>query len=144
LERHDAIDSRHAVIMMASMRNPFMVARLAAFTIALLLLLQEVEPGWGVDGAWGWYLAIFLLTFSTVFDLVSFVACVLAFLLLVGLVDAGRASYIALTIFTGVALIRPRGLGMSAFDWRGWRSQGDWGWSPGEQLWRRSGRMRRR
>jgi hypothetical protein len=138
------LDSGSAVIMMASMRSPFTVSRLAAFTIALLLLLQEVEPGWGIDGAWGWYLALFLLTLVTAFDLVSFVASVLAFLLLVGLVDAGRASYIALTIFTGVALIRPRGLGMSAFDWRRWRWQGDWDWSPGERFWRRSGRMWRR
>jgi hypothetical protein len=75
----------------------------------------------------------------TAFDLVSFVASVLAFLLLVGLVDPGRASYIALAIFTSVALIRPRGLGMSAFDWRRWR--GDWDWYPGERTWHRSSRL---
>jgi hypothetical protein len=53
--------------MMASMRSPLAVSRLAAFTIALLLLLQEVEPGWGIDGAWEWYLALFLLTLVTAF-----------------------------------------------------------------------------
>jgi hypothetical protein len=71
------------------MRSPFMVSRLAAFTIALLLLLEQVEPGWGIDGAWGWYLALFLLTLITASDLVSFVACVLSFLLLIGLIDPG-------------------------------------------------------
>jgi hypothetical protein len=121
-----------------------MVSRLAAFTIALLLLLEQVEPGWGIDGAWGWYLALFLLTLITASDLVSFVACMLSFLLLIGLIDPGRAAFTALTIFTGVALIRPRGPGLAAIDWRRWRWQADWDWYPGGRLWRRSGRLRRR
>ena len=91
------------------MRNPFQVARLAAFTISLLLLLEVLEPGWGVNGSWGWYFGLFLLTLATGWDLVSLIACVLAFCLLVGIFDESRAAAIALAIFTGFALIRPRG-----------------------------------
>jgi hypothetical protein len=99
------------------MRNPFFVSRLAAFTIALLLLGESIEHGWGVEPDWGWYLAIVLLTLITAWDLVSLVACVLSFLLLVGGIDEGRAAFIALSIFTGVALIRPRGRG-NRLRWR--------------------------
>ena len=102
------------------MRSPLFVARLAAFTIALLLLAENVEPGWGVQPAWGWYLAIVLLTMMTILDLVSFVAFCLAFLVLIGVVDDGKAANVALTIFTGVALLKPRGDGwmMRSMVWR--------------------------
>jgi hypothetical protein len=112
------------------MRNPFQVARLAAFTISLLLLLELLEPSWGVNGSWGWYLALFFLTLLTAWDLVSLVACILAFSLLVGILDESKAAFIVLAISTGFALIRPRGpqaatrAGLRAWTWqadRRWR-----------------------
>jgi hypothetical protein len=115
------------------MRNPFQVARLAAFTISLLLLLEVLEPGWGLNGSWGWYLGLFFLTLATGWDLVSLIACALAFCLLVGIFDASKAAFIALAIFTGFALIRPRGpqgaarAGMKAWSWqadRRWHGNG--------------------
>jgi hypothetical protein len=115
------------------MRNPFQVARLAAFTISLLLLLEVLEPGWGLNGSWGWYLGLFFLTLATGWDLVSLIACALAFCLLVGIFDASKAAFIALAIFTGFALIRPRGpqgaarVGMKAWSWqadRRWHGNG--------------------
>lgn len=103
------------------MRNPFQVARLAAFTLSLLLLLEVLEPGWGIEGSWAWYLGIFLLTLATAWDLVSLIACVLALLLLTGALDDSRAALIVLTIFTGFALIRPRGPQTAArVGWRAW------------------------
>jgi hypothetical protein len=115
------------------MRNPFQVARLGAFTISLLLLLEVLEPGWGVHPGWGWYLGLFLLTMATGWDLVSLIACVVAFLLLVGVFDESKAAFVVLTLFTGFALIRPRGpqtaarVGWRAFNWqadRRWRGDG--------------------
>ena len=111
------------------MRNPFQVARLAAFTISLLLLLEVLEPGWGVDGSWGWYLGLFLLTIVTGWDLVSLIASILAFCLLVGILDASKAAFVALAIFTGFALIRPRGPQAAArVGWRAWSWQADRRW----------------
>jgi hypothetical protein len=113
------------------MRNPFQVARLAAFTISLLLLLEVLEPGWGIEGGWGWYLGLFFLTLLTAWDLVSLIACILAFCLLVGILDESRAAFIALTIFTGFALIRPRGpQGAARLGWRAWTWQADRRWRP--------------
>ncbi len=109
------------------MRNPFQVARLGAFTLSLLLLLEILEPGWGVDASWGWYLGIFLLALMTGWDLVSLIASLLAFFLLVGVLGDSRAAFIVLTIFTGFALIRPRGpqgaakIGMRAWSWQAGR-----------------------
>jgi len=115
------------------MRNPFQVARLAAFTISLLLLLEVLEPGWGVSGSWGWYLALFVLTLLTAWDLVSLVACILAFCLLVGILDASKAAFIAMTIFTGFALIRPRGpQGAARVGWRAWSWQANRRWNSGD------------
>ncbi|HEY7467709.1 MAG TPA: hypothetical protein VIB47_13535 [Dehalococcoidia bacterium] len=117
------------------MRNPFFVARLGAFTLSLLLLLDSLEPGYGIDGSWGWYLGLFLLTLMTGWDLLSFIACVVAFLLLLGILDESRAAYIVLTIFTGVAALRPRGpngamrLGYRVWSWRGGR-----GWDYQERI----------
>jgi hypothetical protein len=111
------------------MRNPFQVARLGAFIVALLLFLESAEPGWGVGGDWGWYLALTLLALLTAWDLVSLVACILAFLLLVAAIDESRAVFIVLTILTGFALIRPRGpKGAMRMGWRAWTWQtgGDW------------------
>jgi hypothetical protein len=111
------------------MRNPFQVARLAAFTISLLLLLEWLESGWGVDGAWGWYLALFLLTLITAWDLMSLVACILALMLLTGVLDESRAAFIVLAIFTGFALIRPRGpQGAARMGLRAWTWQADRRW----------------
>jgi len=116
------------------MRNPFFVTRLGAFTISLLLLLESIEPGYGIDGSWGWYLGLFLLTMLTGWDLLSFIACILAFLLLVGVFDESRAVFIVLTIFTGVAALRPRGpkgaarMGYKVWSWRtgrGWNGDGN-------------------
>ncbi len=115
------------------MRNPFQVGRLAAFTIALLLLLEEVEPGWGIEGSWGWYLGLFLLTFMTGWDFVSLIAAIIAFCLLVGIFDASRAAFVVLTVFTAFALIRPRGpQGAMRAGWRAWSWQDRrWGGGPG-------------
>ncbi|HEY4686370.1 MAG TPA: hypothetical protein VII57_10035 [Dehalococcoidia bacterium] len=88
------------------MGGPFFLARLGAFTISLLLLSESVEPGWGVAPGWGWYLAICLLTLMTLWDMLSLVAFAIAGLLLVGVIDEGRAAFIALTIFAGVGLVR--------------------------------------
>jgi hypothetical protein len=117
------------------MRNPFFVARLGSFTISLLLLLDSIEPGYGVDASWGWYFALFWLTLLTGWDLLSFIACIIAFLLLVGLLDESRAAFIVLTIFTGVAALRPRGpngamrLGYRVWSWRSGR-----GWDYQERV----------
>jgi hypothetical protein len=106
------------------MRNPFQVARLAAFTVSLLLLLELLEPSWGVHPSWGWYLGLFFLTLFTAWDLVSLVACLIAFFLLVGVFDESKAAFVVLTIFTSFALIRPRGpqtaasVGWRAFSWQ--------------------------
>jgi hypothetical protein len=111
------------------MRNPFFVARLGAFLIALLLFLEAAEPGWGVDASWGWYLALFFLTLMTGWDLLSLIACMLAFLLLTGIIDESRAAFIALTVLTGVAVLRPRGPGGAArVGWRAWSWRTGRGW----------------
>ena len=111
------------------MRNPFQVARLAAFTISLLLFLELLEPDWGVHGSWGWYLGLFLLTLATGWDLVSLVACILAFCLVVGILDESKAVFVALAIFTGFALVRPRGpQGAARAGWRAWSWQADRRW----------------
>jgi len=111
------------------MRNPFQVARLAAFTLSLLLLFQVLEPGWGIDGSWGWYLGLFFLTLATAWDLVSLIACIMAFGLLVGIFGESRAVFIALAIFTGFALVRPRGPQTAArVGWRAWNWQADRRW----------------
>jgi hypothetical protein len=115
------------------MRNPFQVARLAAFTISLLLLLEVLEPSWGVNGSWGWYLVLFFLTLLTAWDLVSLVACILAFCLLVGILDESKAAFIVMAIFTGFALIRPRGpQGAARASWRAWSWQADRRWRGGD------------
>ncbi|HLF78302.1 MAG TPA: hypothetical protein VJB57_12520 [Dehalococcoidia bacterium] len=88
------------------MSSPTSVVRLAAFTISLLLLTESIEPGWGVSPAWGWYLSIILLAMVTLGDLLSLVTFVLAFLLLLGGIEEERASFIALTIFSGAAMLR--------------------------------------
>ena len=120
------------------MRNPFQVVRLGAFILALLLLLESAEPGWGVDASWGWYLALVLLALLTAWDLVSLVACVLAFLLLVGAIDESRAAFVVLTILTGFALIRPRGpQGAAKLGWRAWSWQSGRGWNQDEGISRR-------
>jgi hypothetical protein len=111
------------------MRNPFQVARLAAFTISLLLLLEVLEPSWGVTGSWGWYLGLFLLTLVTGWDFVSLIACAIALFLLVGIFDETKAAFVALTIFTGFALIRPRGpQGAARVGWRAmtWQANRNW------------------
>jgi hypothetical protein len=112
------------------MRNPFFVARLGAFTISLLLFLGSAEGGYGIDAGWGWFLALFLLTMVTGWDLLSFVACCLSFLLLTGILDESRAAFIVLTIFTGIALVNPRGpAGAARLGYRvwTWRTGGSWG-----------------
>jgi hypothetical protein len=112
------------------MRNPFFVARLGAFLLSLLLFLEAAEPGWGVDASWGWYLGLFLLTLLTAWDLLSFVACILAALLLVGLIGDSRAAFIVLTILTGVAVLRPRGpMGAMRMGYRAWRWRAGRGWN---------------
>ncbi len=88
------------------MSKSFSAAKLAAFTISLLLLTQSIQPGWGIDGSWGWYLGLVVLTGMSFFDSLSFVAFVLAWLLLLGIVAVGHAIFIALTIFTGAAVLR--------------------------------------
>ncbi len=115
------------------MRSPFFVSRLAAFTISLLLLGGSIDHAWGVAPAWGWYLAVFLLTLISAWDLVSLVACVLALLLLVGAVEETRAAFIALSIFTGAAFLKPR----RPWRWRSW-SAASWRFdgSPLEGNWR--------
>lgn len=119
--------------MLGAMRNPFHVVRLGAFVISLLLLLEAIEPGYGIHASWGWYMGLFFLTLVTAWDLLSFVACVLAFALLVGIFDASKAAFIVETIFTGIAVIRPKGpkaaarLGYRAWSWqrgRGWNDDG--------------------
>ena len=106
------------------MRNPFQVIRLAAFTVSLLLLLEALDPGWGVQGSWGWYLGLFFLTLLTAWDFVSLIAAIIAFSLLVGIFDASKAAFVALAIFTGFALIRPRGpQGAARAGWRAWSWQ---------------------
>jgi hypothetical protein len=111
------------------MRNPFFVSRLGAFTLSLLLLLESMEPGYGIDGSWGWYMAVFFLTLLTAWDLLSFIACILAFLLLVGVLDESRAAYIVLTIFTGFAVLRPRGpKGAARMGYRVWSWRAGRGW----------------
>ena len=109
------------------MRSPFFVSRLAGFTISLLLLGQSIESGWGVEPAWGWYLAIVLLTLLTLTDLLSLVTCTIAFLLLIGVIDDGRPAFIALSIFSGAAMIRR--LIPGANDEHYVRS-GAWRWGP--------------
>jgi hypothetical protein len=74
-------------------------ARLAAFTLAVLLFSDSIQP------TWGWHLGLVLLTLVSIRDLVSFVAFLLSSGLLIGIVDASEAAYITLTIFTGAALL---------------------------------------
>ncbi|HEX5368520.1 MAG TPA: hypothetical protein VFY10_03815 [Dehalococcoidia bacterium] len=117
------------------MRSPFFVTRLAAFTIALLLLGGSIDAAWGISPASGWVLAVFLLTLISAWDLVSLVACALAFLMLVGAVEETRAAFIALSVFTGAAFFRPR----SPRLWRAWTMpiwrnnatplEGNWRWN---------------
>ena len=116
------------------MRSPFFVSRLAAFTIALLLLGGSIDGAWGISPDWGWFLAVVLLTLVSAWDMVSLVACVLAFLLLVGPVEETRAAFIALSILTGAAFLKPRSpwrwLGWSGVAWRSGGSPfaGAWRW----------------
>ena len=79
-------------------------ARVAAFTIAVLLLSESIES------TWGWHLALTFLTLVTIRNLVSFVAFLISSALLVGLLGDNQGTYIALTIFTGVALLVNRAL----------------------------------
>ena len=117
------------------MRNPFFVSRLGAFTLSLLLLLESLEPGYGVDGSWGWYLGLFVLTFITSWDFLSLVAAIVAFLLCVGALDESRAAYIVLTIFTAIPVLRPRGpYGMARLGYRLWSWRTGRGWDGDRRL----------
>ncbi|HLF71382.1 MAG TPA: hypothetical protein VI759_04450 [Dehalococcoidia bacterium] len=82
------------------MTSPFFVTRLAAFTVALLLLTESVEP------SSGWYVVLLLMTLMTMFDLLSMVAFTIAFLLIIGVIHDGQGANIALSIFTGASLLK--------------------------------------
>ena len=73
--------------------------RLAAVTLAVLLLTGSIQP------AWGWHLGLVLFTLVAIRDLVSLFSFLLSGALLTGLADAGQAAYIALAIFTGCTLV---------------------------------------
>ena len=106
------------------------IARLAAFTIALVLMVESFEDGWGVEPAWGWYVLLCLFAVLS-FSFLSLIVWALSGLLLLGIVDESRAAFIVLTVFAGAALLRsllirgePRWQARS-WSWRSGGREGD-------------------
>ena len=75
------------------------IARVVAFTVALLLLSQSVEP------AWGWYLALWLGGLLS-FTILSLAAALMSLGLATGVFETSEAWHIVLVVFTLVALLR--------------------------------------
>lgn len=73
--------------------------RVAAFTLAAVLLAELVDP------SWGWYLLLWFLCLTS-FSLLSFIAAFISFSLAVGLFHTIQAWHVTLAVFTGVALLR--------------------------------------
>ena len=76
-----------------------LLIRVAAFTLAVLLLTETVGDNWG------WYLALWILCLAS-FSLVSMAAAFISFWLMTGLFEPGDGWHTVLTVFTLVALLQ--------------------------------------
>src|SRR3954468_21977812 len=76
-----------------------LLIRVAAFTLAVLLLTQIVGDNWG------WYLALWVLCLAS-FSLISMAAAFISFWLMTGLFQPSDTWHTVLAVFTLVAVLQ--------------------------------------
>jgi hypothetical protein len=75
------------------------IARVVAFTLALLLLSENIEP------TPGWYVALWLACMLS-FSLLSLIGAAISLSLAIGVFDPAESWHVVLVVFTLIALLR--------------------------------------
>jgi hypothetical protein len=87
-----------------------LLTRVVAFTLAVLLFAETLEP------SWGWYLALWVFCIAS-FSLVSVAAGFVSFWLMVGLFQPSDAWHTVLAVFTLVAVVQAL-IRRQTWEWR--------------------------